>query len=217
MKKLVITLCTFILISCGVSYSADNYLNAVILEGAPDGSYNITLRSDAISAVKRTVEGDNKIVLDIKGMSASDNISTIYKNTSSANGIIVENVGNNEVIVQVQGKNISKANIIFDSPATAPVVVSDGISHKAVIWTILALFALCAILAKSRNLKVDSRDKIQAGVQKNIRDREIALYKNYRRDLLTKPSIDYKIKNPRIKEAIRRADTIRHLQKTTRV
>lgn len=46
-----------------------------------------------------------------------------------------------------------------------------------------------------------------------MRDREIAMYKNYRKELLTIPSIDYKVKNPRVKEAIRRADTIRHLQR----
>ena len=216
MKKLLILFIMITLFGCGKVFCADNYLNTVVLEGIPEG-YNVILRSDAIASVKRTVTDANKIVLDIKGLTASDDISTIYKNTSAANGIIVENKGNNEVIVQIQGKNISKANIIFDSPATAPIVVADGFSKKAMGWAVVAFLALCVIFAKSRKLKVDSKDKIQAAVQKDIRDREIALYKNYRKELLTKPSIDYKVKNPRIQQAIRRADTIRHLQRTTRV
>lgn len=217
MKKLFLTVISIVTLLCGSVLAADNYLNSVVLEGVSGGGYNVLLRSDAIASVRRTVVDNNKIVLNIKGLTASDDISTVYRNTSSANGIVVENVGNNEVAIQVQGKNVSGANIIFDSPATAPIVVSDGVSNKAVWWSILALMALCVIFAKSRNLKVDSKDKIKAGVRKNIRDREVQMYRNYRRELLMKPSIDYKITNPRMKRAIREADTIRHLQRVLRV
>ena len=216
MKKLLFTIITILMINCGVAFASDNFLNTVILEGTA-GGYNVILRSDAIATVKRTVESPDKITLNIKGLSASDEMTTLYRNTSSANGIIVENVGNNEVKVQIQGKGVSKADIIFDSPAAAPLVVSDGVSHKAIGWSIFAILALCFLFAKSRNIKVDSSDRINAAVRKNIRDREIAMYKNYRRELLTKPSIDYKVKNPRMQQAIRQADTIRHLQRTTRV
>ncbi len=217
MKKIFLTFITILLMTTSSAFAADNFLNSVILEGTGGNNYNVILRTDAIAAAKRTVESSDKIVLNIKGLTASDDISTMYRNTSSANGIIVENLGNNEVKIQVQAKNISKANIIFDSPATAPIVVSDGVSRKTVGWSVFALFALCIIFAKSRSLKVDSKEKIRAGVQKNIRDREIAMYKNYRKEFLTKPSIDYKVTNPRIQQAIRRADTIRHLQRYSKV
>lgn len=216
MRKLFFTIILILFFGVGSVHAADNYLNAVILEGTQSG-YNIILRSDAIAAAKRTVESPNKITLNIKGLSASDNLTTLYKNTSAANGIIVENVGNNEVQIQIQGKNVSKSEIIFDSPATAPIVVSDGISHKAFGWSIFALIVICFLFSKARNIKVDSTEKINAAVRKNMRDREIAMYKSYRKELLTKPSIDYKIKNPRIQQAIREADTIRHLQRTTRI
>jgi hypothetical protein len=217
MKKIFFTIITILLMTAGSSFAADNFLNSVILEGSANNNYNVILRTDAIAAAKRTVESSDKIVLNIKGLTASDDISTMYRNTSSANGIIVENIGNNEVKIQIQAKNISKANIMFDSPATAPIVVSDGISHKAIGWTIFALFILCLLFVKAKTLKVDSKEKIRAAVQKNIRDREIAMYKNYRKEFLVKPSIDYKVTNPRIQQAIRRADTIRHLQRYSKV
>ena len=141
MKKLFLTVISIVTLLCGSVYAADNYLNTVVLEGISGGGYNVLLRSDAIASVKRTVVDNNKIVLNIKGLTASDDISTVYRNTSSANGIVVENVGNNEVAIQVQGKNVSNANIIFDSRATAPIVVSDGVSHKAIWWSIFALMA----------------------------------------------------------------------------
>lgn len=212
MKKILLTIVTMLFMITSALAANDNFLNAVVLEGT-DSGYNIILRSDAVASVKRVVENSNKIVLDIKGLTSSDDISTVYKNTSSANGVIVENIGNNSIRVQVQGKNISSANVIFDTPASAPIVVTDKVSKRTVGWSATALVLLCFIFAKSRDIKVDTRAKVREAVQKNMRDREIAMYKNYRREMLTIPSIDYKIKNPRLKKVIRRADTIRHLQR----
>lgn len=212
MKKILLTIVTMLFMVTSALAANDNFLNAVVLEGT-DSGYNIILRSDAVASVKRVVESSNKIVLDIKGLTSSDDISTVYKNTSSANGVIVENIGNNSIRVQVQGKNISSANVIFDTPASAPIVVTDKVSKRTVGWSATALVLLCFIFAKSRDIKVDTRAKVREAVQKNMRDREIAMYKNYRREMLTIPSIDYKIKNPRLKKVIRRADTIRHLQR----
>ncbi len=214
MKKILLTILTILLTAYSSVFAADNFLNTVILEGTGNG-YNIILRSDAVASVKRTVENSNKIVLDIKGLTSADNISTIYKNTSAANGVIVENISNNMIRIYVQGKDISKANIIFDTPASAPVVVGDKVSNNAICWSIFAGIILCFIFAKSREIKVDPRAKAKEAVQKNMREREIAMYKNYRKELLTIPSIDYKVTNPRMKRAIRRADTIRHLQRVS--
>ena len=216
MKKILLTIVTSLFICTGVSYSAENYLNTIILEGNGSAISNIVLRSDTIAPVKRVVENSDKIKLEVQGLKASDEISTMYKNTAKDNRIVVEQ-NNNDLIIQIQGKDVIKANIIFDSPATSPVVVSEGVSKKALGWGIFALLALCTIFVKSRKLDADSNERIKIAVRKNIRDREVEMYRNYRRELLTKPSIDYKITNPRMKRAIREADTIRHLQRMSRV
>ena len=213
MKKLLIFIAVFILSISG-ALASDNLLNTVILEGT-EGGYNIVLRSDS-AGVRRIISSDDKLTLDIKGLSSSNNLSTIYKNTSDANSVIVENVGNNEVKIHIQAKNIVNANIIFDTPASAPVVVSDKVSNNAIAWSAVAFVVLCFIFAKSKNIKDDPEEEIAEAIQKNMRDREIAMYKNYKKELLTIPSIDYKVKDPRVRVAIRRADTIRHLQRAGR-
>ncbi len=214
MKKILLTVITILFTAVSGAFAADNFLNMVILEGTGN-SYNVILRSDAAAVVKRVVENNNKITLEIKGLTSSENISTLYRNTSAANGVIVENVGNNAIKVHVQGKNIANANIIFDTPATAPIVVTDKVSKNTIGWSIFAVAVLCFLFAKSREIKVDPRVKAREAMQKSMRDREIAMYRNYKREMLTMPSIDYKIKNPRMREAIRRADTIRHLQRVS--
>ena len=86
--------------------ASDNLLNTVILEGT-DGGYNVVLRTDNVASVKKTVNSDNKITLDVKGVTSANSISTLYKNTSQANTVIVENTGNNSVRIQIQAKDIS--------------------------------------------------------------------------------------------------------------
>lgn len=211
MKKLVLFISIFLLTAC-TSMAAENFLNTVILEGT-DGGYNIVLRSDNLANVKRTSEGPNKLTLEVKGISAASNLSTLYKNTSNANSVIVENTGTNSVKIHVNAENISNSNVIFDTPASSPVVVTDSISKNTLIWSILAFIVLSAIFFMSKNIKDDPHEEVAEAIQKSMRDREIEMFKNYRKELLTIPSIDYKIKNPRVKEAIRRADTIRHLQR----
>lgn len=211
MRKLLI-LISILLINAVAVFASDNLLNTVILEGTA-GGYNIVLRSDSIAAVKRIISSDDKLTLDIKGLTSADNLSTIYKNTSAANSVIVENAGSSEVKIHIQAKDIVKANIIFDTPASAPVVVSDSISKDVIAWSALAFVVLCFVFAKSKNIIDNPEEDIAEAIQKNMRDREIAMYKNYKKELMTIPSIDYKIKDPRVQVAIRRADTIRHLQR----
>ena len=93
MKKLLIFIAVFILSISG-ALASDNLLNTVILEGTESG-YNIVLRSDSIAGVRRIISSDDKLTLDIKGLSSSNNLSTIYKNTSDAKNVIVENIENN--------------------------------------------------------------------------------------------------------------------------
>lgn len=211
MKKLVLIITVFLL-TISAAFAADNFLNTVILEGTESG-YNVILRSDNIAGVKRIAEGQNKLTLDIKGITSAGNLSTLYRNTSSDNSVIVENTGTNSVKIHISAKNAASANIIFDTPASSPVVVSDNISRNTLLWSIFAFIMLCCVFFMSKNIKDDPREEIVEAIQKNMRDREIEMYKNYRKELLTIPSIDYKVKNPRVREAIRRADTIRHLQR----
>lgn len=214
MKKLFLIL-TILLFTITSAFAADNYLNTVILEGS-ENSYNVVLRTDALANVKKISEGENKLTLEVKGLTASNSLTTLYRNTSADNSVIVENSGTNSVKIHVNAKNAASANIIFDTPASSPVVVSDTVSRDMLLWSAVAFVILSGLFFMSKNIKDDPQKDIEEALQKNMRDREIEMYRNYRKELLTIPSIDYKIKNPRVKDAIRRADTIRHLQRTAK-
>lgn len=193
--------------------AADNSLHAVILEGTDNG-YNVILRTDKVSGVKKTVQADGTLLIDVKNTSTSVNMDTKYINTRDVNNVIVENAGGNEVKIYVQGKNADKADIIFDTPASAPVVVSDGISKKQITW-IAAAFLMICIMSGSFKKSVEKDEKVT--LRNDLTEREIKMYKDLKSDIMTSAMIDSKLRRQRAERnksaAVRKAETIRALQK----
>lgn len=193
--------------------AADNSLHAVILEGTDNG-YNVILRTDKVSGVKKTVQADGTLLIDVKNTSTSVNMDTKYINTRDVNNVIVENAGGNEVKIYVQGKNADKADIIFDTPASAPVVVSDGISKKQITW-IAAAFLMICIMSGSFKKSVEKDEKVT--LRNDLTEREIKMYKDLKSDIMTSAMIDSKLRRQcaerNMSAAVRKAETIRALQK----
>jgi hypothetical protein len=168
-----------------------NYLNAVVLDGN-----NVVLRSDYQAKIKKVSASDDKVTLILKNTEASDNLSTLYKNMSEVNVLTVENGSNGELKIHIQAPGISKADIVFETPDSAPVTVIRNNGLKNVIIAVLVL-AFFIIAAKS------ARAQRKFGTAANFKKRELELYKNFK---LEKPSINYKVAkiSPRAKyETIR--------------
>jgi len=160
--------------------ATDNFLNAVVLEGVDNG-YNIVLRSDMPAKVKKTIKSSDKIVLTLKGIAISNNVNTLYKNTSNANNIIVENAGNDELNVYIFAKDIAGANVLFNTPNSAPIPVGDRFAKEKLIWAgcSVAFLMLMINFLKSRDRRIAKKI--------TMREREIAFYK------AKIPSINYKM------------------------
>ena len=213
MKKIFLNLIFTLIMLSSAAHAADNSLHAVILEGTDNG-YNVILRTDKVSGVKKTVQADGTLLIDVKNTSTSVNMDTKYINTRDVNNVIVENAGGNEVKIYVQGKNADKADIIFDTPASAPVVVSDGISKKQITW-IAAAFLMICIMSGSFKKSVEKDEKVT--LRNDLTEREIKMYKDLKSDIMTSAMIDSKLRRQRAERnmsaAVRKAETIRALQK----
>ena len=91
----------------------DNVLQSIEIVPVKD-TYNIVLTADKSVDVKKTVQADNKITLNMKGIRASKSLNTIYNNVSNVDTVMVENT-NNGVSVFFQAENAQDASISFDS------------------------------------------------------------------------------------------------------
>lgn len=213
MKRTIFNLILTIIMLSSTAFASDNSLNAVFLEGT-DSGYNVILRTDRVTNIKKTVQADGTLLLDLKNISTSENLDTRYINTKNVNNMVVENAGENSVKIYIQAEDIEKADIIFDTPAAPPIVVSDGLTKKEIGWIAVIFLAVLAISGSFKRT-VEIEEKI--ALKKDMTEREIKLYKEFKSDILTSAKIDYRLKQhiaeKGMSNTIKRADTIRNLQK----
>lgn len=204
-KKFLLTLILF----SGISvFASENYLNSVVVS-QNDGKTSIILRSDEIAKVKKEVETADKIVVTLKGITQSPNINTLYKNIQDVNGLVIQSEGNNELKIYVEAPNISKADIVFETPNSAPIAVVNSIHEEKAIWSVISLVILLFIMHSAKNVKPAP----EPDVAELIKEREKALYRNFQREVATVPSINYKLKGYR--KHVLKGETIRSYENRT--
>ena len=199
MKRLII-LFTLIFLGLGVNAS-ENYLHTIILEGTNDG-YNILLKSDSMPDVKKTVKGSDNLTLDIKGITTSKSVNAIYKSTNGVNSLVVENVANDEIKISITAKDIANATVLTQVKDNQPVIVSERFPIEKVLWSFAVLFIL-AFIIKSAKAITDYENSIS--IKKDIKEREIELYKNFQRELESMPKINSKINSAYATNVMRRS------------
>lgn len=168
-----------------------NELHTIIVEGTYDG-YNVILKSDEVPNVHKKIKNADNIVLDIKGVTPSASVNAIYRSSAEINGLVVENISNNELKIYINAKGIAGATIFADTPNAPSVLLSDRFPIEKVLWTILVMLILTG-LYKSAKALTEYESSIV--IKRDIKDREIELYKNFQRELSNMPKINAKIKD----------------------
>ncbi len=189
LKKLLLTL---ILILAGLSaFATDNFLNSVVIDNV-DGETSVVLRSDEVAKVKREIESPNKIVINLKGIKQSPDINTMYKNTTRVKGLAIQSKKNNELKIYIEAPEIAKANIVFETPNSAPITVSSAVSEGKVLWCVVSIMLLLLVMKSARNARPKAPAK--PDINEIIKEREKALYKNFQKEVSTMPSMNYRLK-----------------------
>ena len=199
LKKLFTIL--FLLVGLSVSAS-DNFLNSIVISKT-DGNTSVILRSDEITKIKREVDSNDEIVLTLKNTKQSSSLDTLYKNISDVNGLIIQNTGN-DLKIFIDAPNISKASIVFETPDSAPIVVSDNKGEGKVVWSVISIALLLFVMHSAKNISID---KPQKDINEIIKEREKELYKNFQKEVASLPSINYKLKGYR--KHVLKGETIR--------
>ena len=172
-------------------YSAENMLHSIILEGTEDG-YNVVLKTDSVPDIKKVTKGSNSLILTVRDITTSSSVNAIYKSTSDIKSLVIENVSNNELKIYIQAKDIAKATIMSAGDTMEPVILSERFPVDKVVWT-FAVFGILALLIKSAKALTEYENSLV--IKKDIKDREIELYRKFQRELADMPKINSKINN----------------------
>ena len=155
----------------------------------------------------------------MNGISTANDFNTMYKNTSEVNNIVVENVDADTVKIYIQAQDIAKADILFDTPNSAPIPISDHFANEKISWSIISFLVLLMIMKSSKNVKTGNL--LYDLHQQVVREREMEMYANFKQELRHMPSINYNLKKRNQKLSDTRQDetirTIKNSKQLTRI
>lgn len=193
-------LITFIL-SGLAAFASGNYLRTITLEKSNTG-YNVILGSDSMAKVMKKTPSDNELVLELSGITSSDTVNALYKGTNSIDGLVVENIDSNKLKITVNAENIKNSTVIINPINGQSAIVGESLPVDKVLW-IGFVMALLAVIVKVSKKLTEEDDRIL--IKKDIKDREIELYRRYRNEMVTNPSINNR-QDMRMKRMLKKID-----------
>lgn len=94
--------------------SSNNLLSAVEIRNSDNG-YAILLKADKAAEVRKNVESQDEIYLDIAGMTPSESVGTIYNDVPEIDSVIIQPTDNEGTRILLHGKNIASSTVGFES------------------------------------------------------------------------------------------------------
>ena len=202
MKRIIITFSfLFVFIFTCLSVSAKtNMLHTITLEKKASG-YNIVLKTDSATKVTKKTLADNEIVLDLAGIKSSDTVNALYKGTDSIDNLIVESTGKNNLKIYITAPNIRNSSVLTQSINGENKIVSESFPIDKTLWATFVLVVFGVIFAIC---KKDTEEENKLTIKKDIKEREIALYKQYRKNF--EEDMNLNPKNIKMRSMIKKID-----------
>lgn len=202
MKKIFLTfsfLVIFIFTCLSVS-AKTNMLHTITLEKNGNG-YNIVLKTDNTTKVTKKTLADNEIVLDLAGIKSSDTVNALYKGTDNVENLVVENSGRNSLKIYITAKNIRNSSVMTQTPNGENNMVSEEYPLNKTLWSIFVLLVFGVIFSACKKEVIEEN---KVGIRKDIKEREIALYRQYRKNFEENPNINQQ--NLKMRSMIKKID-----------
>ena len=188
MKRLFlifIFLITFV-ISTQQVQAADNYLRTITLEKGNSG-FNIILGTDSMVKVSKKTPSENEVIIEMKDIKSAETVNAVYKGVTSIDGLVVENSSYDKLKIYISADNIKYSSVILQPANGEPSIVGETVPLDKILW-IVCVMALFSVVFKVAKDLSEEDDKIL--IKKDIKDREIQLYRKYRSQMAVNPSID---------------------------
>ena len=181
MKKtfLILGILAAFFVTCLSVNAKTNQLHTITLENN-NGNFNIVLDTDSISKVTRKVVSDNEIVLELSGITSADTVNALYKGTEAVDNLVIENAGLNKLKIYISAQNIKNSSVIMNPESGDISLVGESFPVDKALWSIFVLAALGLIIRKSVKR---TNEENSLSIKRDIKEREIEMYRKYRRSL----------------------------------
>ncbi len=181
--------------------AAENHLHTITLEKNNSG-YNVILGTDKITKVTKKANADNELVIELNGVSSSETVNALYKGTNNIDGLVVENSGANKIKIYITADNIKNSTIMIEPLNGETTIVGETVPVDKILWVVFVLALFSVIFKISKDI-AEEDEKIL--IKKNIKDREIQLYKKYRSEFASNEVSDHN-SDLRMKKMLKKID-----------
>lgn len=168
------------------AFAQSNHLHTITLEKSNSG-YNIILGTDKTAKVIKKSPSENELELDLIGITSTDTVNAIYKGTNDINGLVIENINPNKLKIHITADDIKNSTLIIEPLNGETAIVGETVPIDKVLWTVFVLALFAVIFKISKDISEED-DKFL--IKKDIKDREIELYKRYRDEVLAHQEIN---------------------------
>lgn len=190
-----------IFVISGLSVGAKtNLLHSITVEKG-SGNYNIVLDTDNITKVVRKVESRNELVLELSGITSSDTVNALYKGSAVIDNLVIENSGFNKLKIYITAPDIESANIVLQ-PVSGEVLYQNNSLSSGSIVLIVFLTGLLSLFIK--HIMSSKKEDNRTIVKRDIKEREIELYRQYKNSLDIPVSLQSK--DVRMKKVLKKID-----------
>ncbi len=162
------------------AFAQNNHLHTITLEKSSSG-YNIILGTDRATKVIKKTPADNELEMDLIGITSQDTVNAIYKGTTNVDGLVIENSTPGKLKIYITADNIKNSTLILEPINGEPAIVGESMPLDKVLWTVFVLALFAVIFKISKDISEEDDNIL---IKRDIKDREIELYKKYRDEVL---------------------------------
>lgn len=179
MKKIILLIFGFLITTALAAYAGGNYLHTITLEKNNIG-YNIILGADKMAKVSKSAPSSDELVLNINGLTSSDTVNALYKGSANIDNLVVENISPNKLRITISAQNIANSSVIINPADGTSTIVGETFPLDKTLWILFVLTGVSVIFYISK--KIEEEDS-KILIKRDIKDREIEMYRKYRRDM----------------------------------
>jgi len=203
LKKILIIftfLITFVLSTASV-FADGNFLHTITLE-KNDTGYNVILGSDKMTKVTKKSPESNELILELSGISSSDSVNALYKGTNNIEGLVIETPNRNKLRIHITANDISNSTVIVEPIQGEPAIVGESVPLDKILWVLFVLSLVSVIVKFSKHI---TEDEEKISIKRDIKNREIQMYKKYRKDISIYPAMEHN-SDIRLKTLVKKID-----------
>ena len=138
------------------------------------------MSTDNVSKVSKKISSPNELIIDMNGISSTDTVNAIYKGTDSIESLIVEHISQNKLRIHIVAENIAMSTIMLQTADGITSIAAETFPWNKALWVVFVLTLFGVIFSVSKKIS-EQDDKIL--IKKDIKDREIDMYRQFRKQM----------------------------------